>query len=108
MIKAIGIIIPLVVFAACDDPLIKECTIPVWMDVQQSVIPDSCRLDESVQIEVEVIGNDSSYKYVGPDIENTDLGCTIRIMGERNVCEPGIPTISYEWNTFDIRPITFY
>ena len=74
------------------------------MDVQQSVIPDSCRLDEPVQIEVEVIRNASSYKYVGPDVEDTDSGCTIRIMGERNICERGIPTISYEWNSFDIRP----
>ena len=68
------------------------------------MIPDSCRLDEPVQIEVEVILNDSSYKYVVPGVEDTESGCTIMIMGERNICENGIPTISYEWHSFDIRP----
>lgn len=103
MKKVIGIII-LVIFASCEDPPVEICDMPVWLEVQQSVIPDSCRLDEPVQIEVEVILNGSNYKYYGPGIEDTESGCTIRIMGEKNTCELGTPCICYEWHSFDILP----
>ena len=98
----IGIIAILVICSACADPPVKVCDRPVWLEVQQLVAPDSCRLDEQAQIQVEVILNGSSYSYFGPDVKNTDSGCTIRIMGEKDECQLNTPCICYEWHSFDI------
>ncbi len=101
---AVGIIAIIVICSSCEDPPVKVCDRPVMLEVEQLMAPDSCRLGEQAQLQVEVILNGSSYSYFGPDINDTDSGCRIRIMGEKDECALNTPCICYEWHSFVISP----
>ena len=104
MKRLMGIVVILTVCSACEDPPVKVCDRPVWLEVQQMVVPDSCRFGELAQIQVEVILNGSSYEYFGPEVEDVASGCTVRIMGEKDECQMNTPCICYEWHSFEISP----
>ena len=99
-----SIFILVLALCSCSDAPDKDCLETTTLEVQQIILPDSTRLSEPMNVEVEVVRPNVRYKYTGPIISSTDTGCTITISGEIDWCELGIPTVTYERHTFDIRP----
>ena len=92
-----------VILSSCENPINDDCKEYVQINVIQIVLPDTAGFLEPMAIEMELIYGCGD-EYTGIEVRETEQGCQVIAVGERETCMPVPPTIETGWQTAYLTP----